>query len=119
MASEIVQKMKEYIGPTSGLVALAIACYTLFLTKEIKTDIASIKHRQETFDSASVAVEYLDAKIQRMQSRLDSAKQIERQLAKSIIYVDSVQVSRQAKADRAERRGKFVGGLLKALIPSL
>lgn len=40
-------------------------------------------------------------------------------LAKSILYLDSCQQQRVFKQDRAERRGRFVGGLLKGLLPHL
>ena len=40
-------------------------------------------------------------------------------LAKSVLYLDSCQQAKSIKQDRAERRGKFLGGLLKGLIPGI
>lgn len=40
-------------------------------------------------------------------------------LARTNLYLDSVVASKQGKAERAERRGRFVGGLLKGIIPGL
>ena len=40
-------------------------------------------------------------------------------LAQTNLYLDSVVASKQGKVERAERRGRFVGGLLKGLIPGI
>ena len=58
-------------------------------------------------------------KILGFKSSIDSLKAQNQVLCKSIIYLDSCQLTRTTKTDRAERRGKFVGGLLKGLFPSL
>lgn len=50
---------------------------------------------------------------------IDSLKAQNEVLCRSIIYLDSCQQIRTSKTNRAERRGKFVGGLLKTLFPSL
>jgi hypothetical protein len=53
------------------------------------------------------------------ESRIDSLKVETQALAKTIVYLDSCQSNKTIKQDRAERRGKFVGGLLKGLFPGL
>jgi hypothetical protein len=58
-------------------------------------------------------------KIIEVKSSIDSLKAQNEVLCRSIIYLDSCQQIRTSKTDRAERRGKFVGGLLKGIFPSL
>jgi hypothetical protein len=55
----------------------------------------------------------------RAEVRIDSLKVETEALAKTVIYLDSCQQAKTIKQDKAERRGKFVGGLLKALFPGL
>ena len=55
----------------------------------------------------------------RMIESVDSIKVQIKGLGKSVIYLDSCQQNKTNKQDRAERRGKFVGGLLKSLIPGM
>ena len=55
----------------------------------------------------------------RMIESVDSMKIQIKGLGKSVIYLDSCQQNKTIKQDRAERRGKFVGGLLKSLIPGM
>lgn len=55
----------------------------------------------------------------RTEGRIDSLKIETEALAKTVIYLDSCQNNKTIKQDRAERRGKFVGGLLKGLFPGL
>jgi hypothetical protein len=50
---------------------------------------------------------------------VDSLKIQIKGLGKSVIFLDSCQQNKTIKQDRAERRGKFVGGLLKSLIPGM
>lgn len=53
------------------------------------------------------------------ESRIDSLKEANAKIVKATIYIDSCQSSKVQKADRAERRGRFVGGLLRGLIPGI
>jgi nitrogen fixation/metabolism regulation signal transduction histidine kinase len=55
----------------------------------------------------------------RTEGRIDSLKAETEALAKTVIYLDSCQQAKTIKQDRAEKRGKFVGGLLKGLFPGL
>ena len=55
----------------------------------------------------------------KMVESVDSLKIQIKGLGKSVIYLDSCQQNKSIKQDRAERRGKFVGGLLKSLIPGM
>lgn len=58
-------------------------------------------------------------RIAHAETRIDSIKAQNKALGESVIYVDSVATTKTGKAERAERRGRFVGGLLKGLIPGL
>ena len=51
--------------------------------------------------------------------RVDSLHKQNEALAKSVLYLDSCNQSMAQKADKAERRGKFVGGLIKGLFPGI
>lgn len=50
---------------------------------------------------------------------IDSANSKINGLAEIVIYLDSCQQNRTNKANRADRRGRFVGGVLKGLFPNL
>ena len=52
-------------------------------------------------------------------SRIDTIHQQNKALAKSVIYLDSCNQAKAVKADKAERRGKFLGGLIKGLFPGI
>lgn len=54
-----------------------------------------------------------------LESRIDSLKEANAKIVKATIYIDSCQAAKVQKADRAERRGRFVGGLLRGLIPGI
>jgi hypothetical protein len=68
------------------------------------------------YDSLSVSESNQLKGLELMQ---DSLVKTDIVLSKSIIYLDSCQSTKQSKAERAERRGKFVGGILKSLFPGL
>lgn len=55
----------------------------------------------------------------RIESRIDSLNTETKALASTVIYLDSCQQQKAQKQDKAERRGRFVGGLLKGLFPGL
>lgn len=61
----------------------------------------------------------LMTRIIRHDTQLDSLKASTKSLATATIYLDSCQQNKSQKAERAERRGKFVGGLLRGLFPGL
>lgn len=58
-------------------------------------------------------------RIIRNETTVDSLRAQINGLAKTVIYLDSCQQAKSSKQDRAERRGKFVGGLLKGLFPGM
>lgn len=50
---------------------------------------------------------------------VDSLRMQTKGVAKSVIYLDSCNQTKTHKQERAERRGRFVGGLLKSLFPGM
>jgi hypothetical protein len=65
---------------------------------------------------------YIIASSVRLLRNEDTADSLRRQinaLAKSVIYIDSCNQAKNHKQERAERRGRFVGGLLKGLFPGM
>jgi hypothetical protein len=58
-------------------------------------------------------------KIAQLQEDVDSLFATDEVFAKSILYLDSCNQSKLTKTERAERRGRFVGGLLRGLFPNL
>jgi hypothetical protein len=55
----------------------------------------------------------------RTEKRIDSLNVETAALAKSVIYLDSCQSEKVRKGEKAERTGRFVGGIIKGLFPHL
>jgi len=55
----------------------------------------------------------------RTEQRIDSLNMETAALAKSVIYLDSCQSEKVRKGEKAERTGRFVGGIIKGLFPHL
>lgn len=55
----------------------------------------------------------------RTEKRIDSLNLETAALAKSVIYIDSCQSEKARKGEKAERTGRFVGGIIKSLFPHL
>ena len=58
-------------------------------------------------------------RIQVLQNNNDSLKGQIKNLAICVQYLDSVHESKGYKTERAEKRGRFIGGLIKGLFPGL
>lgn len=102
-------------GETIALAAALI----IYIGGDLYT--AGIKHKQLT-DEVNKANEAALAAVIRtgnLEESVDSIKVQIKGLGKSVIFLDSCQQNKTQKLDRSERRGKFVGGLLKALIPGM
>lgn len=54
-----------------------------------------------------------------IENKIDSLEMTDQAFAKSILYLDSCNNSKLTKVERAERRGRFVGGLLRGLFPRI
>lgn len=82
---------------------------------------ARIEHRKlDKFIEAVDANQKQSAmRMQHNATTVDSLRAQINGIAKSIIYIDSCNQAKNHKQERAERRGRFVGGLLKGLFPGM
>ena len=82
---------------------------------------AGIKHKQLTdeINKANEAALAAAIRTAHFDASVDSIRVQIKGLGKSVIFLDSCQQNKAQKLERSERRGKFVGGLLKALIPGM
>lgn len=94
------------------LIVVAVGVNFYFDNKAFERDIDASKKLEE-WNMA------LMARIIQHDVRIDSLKTSTQNLAKATIYLDSCQSNKSQKAERAERRGKFVGGLLRGLFPGI
>lgn len=104
------------ISKEGALILIALAVYIggdIYSTRLAHKKIE--KHIEESEQWAAGAV----YKLAFMEGEIDSLRIQSKALAKTALYLDSCNQNKAQKADRAERRGKFVGGLLKGLFPGL
>jgi len=94
------------------MMAIAIGVNFFFDNKGFDRDVKANEIMTDWYMGATIRVIHLEQGI-------DSLKKVNLQLAKATIYIDSIQSTQKTKSDRAERRGKFVGGLLRGLIPGI
>jgi hypothetical protein len=94
----------------AALVASMVIGLNFFVYRK---DDQDIKARLDSLSKAN----YI--RIKNVESRVDSLKSNETIFAKSILYLDSCQMNKTMKADRAEKRGRFLGGLIKGLFPGM
>lgn len=78
-----------------------------------------LRSSQKSYSSLAIKIQADSASICHLESQIDSIKLADKAFAKSIMYLDSCNQAKTNKADRAEKRGRFVGGLLKGLFPGL
>jgi hypothetical protein len=99
--------------------AIIIAILLIYIGGDVYT--ANVKHKmleKHIKESQDWALTNTTRNIAMMES-VDSLRLQVKGLGKSVLYLDSCQQNKTIKQDRAERRGKFVGGLLKSLIPGM
>lgn len=94
------------------IVAVAVGVNFYFDNKAFERDIEAAAQLEEWNMG-------LTSRIISNESKIDSLKTSTQNLAKATIYLDSCQSNKSQKAERAERRGKFVGGLLRGLFPGI
>lgn len=90
---------------------LAIAFFLGFNFYQDQQQASQIDRKVEEYNANTCAT--LDG----MESEIDSIHAQIGKLATATVYIDSCQQQKTQKAERAERRGRFVGGLLKGLLP--
>jgi hypothetical protein len=94
------------------LILLAIGVNFYFDNQAYQRDIKASKHLEEWSMG-------LTLRMAGMESKLDSMENATIKVAKATMYIDSCQSAKSTKVERAERRGKFVGGLLRGLFPGI
>ncbi len=91
-------------------VALGVVSFNFYnFKKEVKSDIVRIDSTLVANHSQSIL----------LSSQVDSLQSASKILGKSILYLDSCQIQKSQKADKAERRGRFLGGVIKGLFPGM
>jgi hypothetical protein len=92
------------------LIAMGVLGYNLHTLKKTQQEV---NLKQELINR------HLTWQIDSVQSIADKAASNNIVLAETVLYLDSCQQAKTVKHDKAERRGRFVGGLLKGLFPGL
>jgi len=104
--------VRDFILGISGILILVTLGMVVMMKRELHQSQKSYSPLAQKIQADSIAIHHLENKI-------DSLKVADKTLAKTIVYLDSCNQNRTNKADRAEKRGRFVGGLLKSLFPGL
>jgi hypothetical protein len=99
---------------------LFVICCLFIVSCTGKPENQEVLYEKNPFAEPIVLID--SATINRI-SKLESQTQAQdsaiRVLVKHAMYSDSLLQDRQKKSDRAEKRGRFWGGVLKGLIPGL
>jgi hypothetical protein len=104
--------VRDFILGISAILVLVTLGMVVMMKRELNQSQKSYSPLAQKIQEDSIAIHHLENKI-------DSLKLADKTLAKTIVYLDSCNQNRTNKADRAEKRGRFVGGLLKSLFPGL
>lgn len=91
-------------------ISLCVMGYNLF---DLRKTQEEVNLKQDLINS------HLSWQLDSVQVVADKAAATNIVLAKTVLYLDSCQQTKTVKQDKAERRGRFVGGLLKGLFPGL
>ena len=81
-----------------------------------RPDIDQVAVKQHIEDSLITNLRF---KVSDLEAVVIELKDQNQALAKSVIYLDSCQQAKTYKMEKSERRGRFVGGLIKSLFPIL
>lgn len=95
-----------------GLLTIALSVNFYFDYNAMNRDSGANKHDEEWSYGLMMRIIHLENKVDSINSKTI-------QVAKATMYLDSCQAVKTTKSDRAERRGKFVGGLLRGLFPGI
>ena len=78
------------------------------------------KQREEIIVKRIELTAFEDNKrVAEMQLQIDSLKDKSKIIATTVVFLDSCQQTKTVRAEKSERRGRFVGGLLKGIFPGL
>ena len=97
-----------------ALIALALAIGAI--EQQIQSGIQKRSKIDRKVDSLMLVQ---SVRIQVLSNANDSLKGQIQDLAICVQYLDSVNNSKGFKTERAEKRGRFIGGLIKGLFPGL
>jgi hypothetical protein len=103
----------KYLQIAFFVLVAGLILFSFLTISEIKQ---TTEKQYAEMDSANVM---LTGYMIELSLKTDSLKHNEQILTRSILYLDSCQQTKATKADRAERRGRFLGGLLKTIFPAL
>ncbi len=98
-----------------------IAVLLLFAASCTSEQRENIKIQGEAYEAKPELVidSVLTARVAALEKHAHFQDSVIKVLALHATHADSVNVQKQFKSDRAERRGRFLGGLIKGLIPGL
>jgi hypothetical protein len=96
---------------------IAILIIAFFLGFNFYQDMATTKQVVMLERVVTETTNNTAATLKGMDYEIDSLHKHIGKLATATVYLDSCQQQKTVKAERAERRGRFVGGLLKGLLP--
>lgn len=102
-------RTSDFISGVTGVALVVMLFMHLTLSQRVK-EMAQNSYSSSVKDSTFKV---------RIYKSLDSLNQKDSVLAKSIVYLDSCNQVKASKVERAERRGRFIGGLLKGLFPGM
>ena len=102
-------KTADFISGITGVVMLVMLYMHLTLSQKV-TQMSQRGYSSSAKDSTFRI---------KMFRTVDSLNKKDSVLARSIVYLDSCNQAKATKADRAEKRGRFIGGLIKGLFPGM
>jgi hypothetical protein len=93
--------------------------FMIYIGGDIYTARIEHKKLEKHIDENDSWVMQQTARIINLECSIDSLRAQSKGVATSVIYLDSCNQAKTNKQERAERRGKFVGGLLRGLFPNM
>ena len=98
---------------------VVIVALLVYIGGDIYSTNYADKKLQSSIDSSNAIAKAALFRVSALEAGMDSIKAYQIAQVQAIVYLDSCQQQRTQKLDRAERRGKFVGGLIKTLFPKI
>ena len=102
-------KTNDFISGITGVVMLVMLYMHLTLSQKVT-------RMSQNGYSSSVKDSTFKIKLFRT---VDSLNKKDSVLARSIVYLDSCNQAKATRVERAEKRGRFIGGLIKGLFPGM
>lgn len=103
--------MQESLRSIGILIIVFFLGFNFYQDIELNKQVVSIEEMIDENDKNT------DATLESFEYEIDSIHTKIGKLATATVYLDSCQQQKTQKTERAERRGRFVGGLLKGLLP--